>query len=298
MDLHVLKTFVAVAQRRSFSDAARALGYTQSAVSQQVAALENDLGVQLLNRRPVSLTAEGHRLLEHAQPLLHRLEAARSDVTRQLTAPAGALVLGVSPLAMTREAVSALALARAASPRTAITLRMATREAIAAEVSTGTFDLGLIDGIGAPDDPLPLVDVGPLKAIRVAEEPVAVLLPADHPLKGRPRLHLADLCDAQWIDAPSTSAALTELRAICHSKAFPVSLRYEGLDVRTLQGLAEAGLGQVVLPWSVARESTVGTAVPLATPRIVHRREVLYRRKLDGAAKALVMQLMTPGRGS
>lgn len=297
MDLHVLKTFVAVAQRGSFSDAARALGYTQSAVSQQVATLENDLGVQLLNRRPVSLTAEGQRLLEHAQPLLHRLEVARSDVTRRLAAPAGALALGASPLAMTREAVAALALARTANPRTRITLRMAAREDIAAQVSTGTFDLGLVDGIGAPDDPLPVVDVGPLKAIRVAEEPVAVLLPADHPLKGRPRLHLADLCDAQWIDAPYTAAALTKLRTICHSEAFPASIRYEGLDVRTLQGLAEAGLGQVVLPWSVAKESAFGTAVPLATPRIIHRREVLYRRKLDGVAKELVTQLMTPGRG-
>lgn len=198
---------------------------------------------------------------------------------------------------MTREAVAALALARTANPRTRITLRMAAREDIAAQVSTGTFDLGLVDGIGAPDDPLPVVDVGPLKAIRVAEEPVAVLLPADHPLKGRPRLHLADLCDAQWIDAPYTAAALTKLRTICHSEAFPASIRYEGLDVRTLQGLAEAGLGQVVLPWSVAKESAFGTAVPLATPRIIHRREVLYRRKLDGVAKELVTQLMTPGRG-
>ena len=68
MDVRLVKTFVVVARCASFSEAARELGYTQSAVSQQVAALERDLGVALLHRRPVALTSAGTRLLEHARP--------------------------------------------------------------------------------------------------------------------------------------------------------------------------------------------------------------------------------------
>ena len=69
-----------VADCRSFSAAARRLGYTQSAVSQHIAALEGDLGTTLLHRRPVAPTEAGERLLEHAAPILLRAEAARVDV--------------------------------------------------------------------------------------------------------------------------------------------------------------------------------------------------------------------------
>src|SRR5260370_6440386 len=66
MDPHLLRTFVAVARHGSFSAAARDLGYTQAAVSQHIAALESDLKVSLLTRRPVVATEAGRRLLEHA----------------------------------------------------------------------------------------------------------------------------------------------------------------------------------------------------------------------------------------
>lgn len=82
MDPHLLRTFVAVVEHRSFSAAAQALGYTQSAVSQHIAALENDLGTRLVERRPVGPTTAGERLMEHAAPLLLRLNAARADVAR------------------------------------------------------------------------------------------------------------------------------------------------------------------------------------------------------------------------
>ena len=84
----MLRTFVAVARLGSFSAAAVELGYTQAAISQQIAALESDLKVPLLNRRPVSPTEAGARLLEHAEALLLRLDAARADVTRMTQAPA------------------------------------------------------------------------------------------------------------------------------------------------------------------------------------------------------------------
>nr|WP_119612198.1 LysR family transcriptional regulator [Streptomyces acidiscabies] len=100
MDPHLLRTFVAVARLASFSEAARELGYTQSAVSQHIAALEQDLGAPLLTRRPVTPTPAGDRLLEHAKPLLLRLDAARADVARIAAAPAYGLTLAASPAAL------------------------------------------------------------------------------------------------------------------------------------------------------------------------------------------------------
>jgi DNA-binding transcriptional LysR family regulator len=76
VEAQLLRTFVAVARLGSFSAAAVELGYTQAAVSQQIAALESDLKTQLLNRRPVTPTGAGARLLEHAEPILLRLDAS------------------------------------------------------------------------------------------------------------------------------------------------------------------------------------------------------------------------------
>jgi hypothetical protein len=77
VEIQLLRTFVAVARLGSFSAAAAELGYTQAAVSQQIAALESDLKTRLLSRRPVTPTETGARLLEHAEPILLRMAAAR-----------------------------------------------------------------------------------------------------------------------------------------------------------------------------------------------------------------------------
>src|SRR5580704_4677239 len=133
VDPQQLRTFVTVARLASFSAAARELGYTQAAVSQQVAALENDLKTRLLNRRPVEPTAAGARLLEHAEPILLRLDAARADVTRMTKTPPNAtLQVGVTPLAgATSNLPQALAALRARMPRLEITVETATRQQVA-----------------------------------------------------------------------------------------------------------------------------------------------------------------------
>ncbi|MEV0905276.1 LysR family transcriptional regulator [Streptomyces hokutonensis] len=89
-----------VARLASFSEAARELGHTRSAVSQHIAALEQDLGAPPLTRRPVAPTAAGERLLEPAAPLLLRLDAARADVVRMAAAPVHGLALATAPTAL------------------------------------------------------------------------------------------------------------------------------------------------------------------------------------------------------
>ncbi|MFC9925976.1 LysR family transcriptional regulator [Streptomyces sp. NPDC127190] len=287
MDPHLLRTYVTVARLASFSAAARELGYTQSAVSQHIAALEQDLGAALLTRRPVTPTAAGERLLEHAGPLLLRLDAARADVSRMATAPAHGLTLATTPTALGAAVLAAL-------PPSGVTLRVLTREEIPAAVATGTADLGLVDGLAAPSDPLRLSDVAPLSSHGVAEEPVSVLLPAAHPLAGRPGLRLADLSDARWLDAPDAALPLPQARAATGGGAFRRALRYEGTDLRTLTALAAAGHGLVLLPRSTAEAVPGTTAVPLTDPRLVHRTELLHGGTPRGAAAQLVSRLV-PG---
>ena len=125
VEAQLLRTFVAVARLGSFSAAAVELGYTQAAVSQQIAALENDLKTQLLNRRPVTPTEAGARLLEHAEPILLRLDAARADVTRMTErSRRRPSLVGVTPLAGATSALAtALAGLRARMPRLDVTVR-------------------------------------------------------------------------------------------------------------------------------------------------------------------------------
>lgn len=286
MDTRLLRTFVAVAEHGSFSAAAGVLGYTQSAVSQQIASLEADLGAPLLRRRPVAVTEAGARLLEHARPLLLRLDAARTEVGRAAGPPPATLGVGAAPLAAPL-AAAGLATLAALRPRLDTTLRVLARDAVVPAVAAGTICLGLADGVAVPGDPLRLPDEGLVNAVMVAESALMVILPAGHPLAGWPAVHLADLADARWLDAPDTGVALPELRAATGSDGYRASLRYEGTDVLSLLALAGAGLGLAIVPRSALAGAGAAdvAAVPLAGPPLVHRVEMVHGALTDAAAE-------------
>jgi len=289
VEAQLLRTFVMVARLGSFSTAAAQLGYTQAAVSQQIAVLENDLKTQLLNRRPVTPTEAGARLLEHAEPILLRLDAARADVTRMTQAPAAALVIGVTPLAgATSTLATALAELRHRMPRLDITVRTATRKRLATEVARGDLDLGIIDGLTAPGDPLH--ELAPVTAVGVSQAAVKVVLPADHPLAARTTLRLSDLADARWIEADNVAPPLEEIRRHAATEGFRPALRYTGEDTMTLIKLAATGHGLTLLPEPVLRQTGV-TAVPVAAPRVCHRMELIHSTlpKRSPAAALAVM---------
>ncbi|CAM5411332.1 hypothetical protein SXANM310S_06162 [Streptomyces xanthochromogenes] len=291
MDPHLLRSFVAVVERGSFSAAAQALGYTQSAVSQHIAALEADLGTPLLRRRPVGPTEAGERLMEHARPLLLRLEAARADLARLTRVRPARLTLACAPAALAPALADTLAGLRRAAPGLAVEVRVLGRDEAVRAVLTGAADLALVTGAAAPSDPLPLPDAGPMTTRAAAEEPLAVLLPASHPLAGRPALRLTDLADARWIDAPDTAVPLAELRAAARSDGFEAQVAYGGTDLRGLGMLVAAGHGLAALAPGVA-EGLAGTvAVRVSAPRLVHRTEIVHPRDPDEPVRALVAAL-------
>ncbi len=288
MDTHLLRTFVAVLDHRSFSGAAKALGYTQSAVSQHVAALEADLGARLVERRPVAPTPAGTRLLEHAPALLLRLDAARADVARLRHAQPTRLTLACSAAALTSTIARALAQLRAATPLLDLEVRVLAREVVIEEVLTARADLGLVDGVAAPSDPLPLPDLGPTTTLAAAEQPLAVLFPTDHPLARRRSVRLTDLTQAQWIDAPDTAVPLDRLRAVCRTEGFRPRVRHRGTDLYGLAALAAAGLGLAALPLPLAATLPGVTAVPADEPRLVHRTELVHTAHPTEPARQLV----------
>jgi DNA-binding transcriptional LysR family regulator len=297
VEVQLLRTFVAVARLGSFSAAAVELGYTQAAVSQQVAALENDLKTRLLNRRPVEPTEAGARLLEHAEPILLRLDAARADVTRMAKTPPNAtLLVGATPLAgATSNLPQALAALRARMPRLEIAVETATRQQVATGVAKGELDLALTDGLTAPGDPL--TEQAPVKAIGLSEESVRVVLPPDHPLAARTTLRLQDLADARWIDADKVAPPLAEIRRHAGVEGFRPALRYLGEDLMTLVNLAAAGHGLTLLPESALRVAEV-TTIRVAQPRVGHRVELLHTALPDGSPATALADILTQRLGA
>lgn len=294
VDPQLLRTFVTVVRLKSFSAAARELRYTQSAVSQQIAALEEQLGAVLLGRRPVTPTEAGERLLAHAGPILLRLDAARADVARAAGDPPRRLVFGASALALTAAVAAGLGQLRRRAPRLDLRVRVTRRESVATQIATGELELGLTDGVAAPLDPLRLADAGVLTAIGVDERSLVVVLPAGHPLARRPGLRLGDLTDARWLDAPEVAAPLPALRAAAVD-GLRAPVRYEGTDVGALLALVGAGHGLAVLPDGLPLPARV-VAVPLVAPRLVHRVELLHGHLATDAARWLATHLATdPG---
>ena len=260
---------MAVARLGSFSAAAIELGYTQAAISQQIAALENDLKVCLLNRRPVTPTEAGARLLEHAEPILLRLDAARADVTRMTRPPSDTLVVGMTPLAGGSRVLPlplALATLRQRMPRLEVTVQLAARGD-------------------------PLAEFASLTAVGVSQAGVAVVVPGDHPLAGRGGLRLTDLADARWIEAPAVAAPLAEIRRLAGVEGFRSAFRYDGPDTLSLIRLAAAGHGLVLLP-ETALPVTGITAVPVTTPRVVHRVELAHGTLRAGSPAAELASLL------
>lgn len=170
-------------------------------------------------------------------------------------------------------------------------VRVVAQQALPALIATGEVDLALIDGLAAPSDPLPLPDVGPLGTVAVDEQPVAVALPAGHPLAGHRGLALADLSAARWLEAPDLAPTADRLRAATGVDGFRPAVRYLGTDVRGLLALVAAGHGPAVLPAAVAAGAPGVVAVPVREPRLVHRTELVHGSLPEGPA-ALLARLL------
>jgi DNA-binding transcriptional LysR family regulator len=199
-DLRVLR---AVVQRGSFTAAAADLGYTQSAISKRIAALERAAGHTLVirERRGVRLTRAGEVLLRHGAAALEAMEDAErelndADATRPRPVRLGAFAsaaAGVVPRALAR-------LARD-RPDIVLALREGTSAVLTRALRAGTLDLALLAGVSGhpePDDREPALEIETL-----AEGPLRVAVGAGHRLAGRTRISVAELAGERWVTARS-----------------------------------------------------------------------------------------------
>jgi DNA-binding transcriptional LysR family regulator len=259
LELRHLLAARAVAELGSFGRAAEQLGYTQSAVSQQVAALETLVGERLFERargQPgVAPTEAGRLLLRHADAVVARLEAARADFAAFRAGDVGTLRVGTYQSVSSRVVPPSLRRFSAVWPRVEVQLVEALADELLPLVARGELDLTF--------EALPLPE-GPFEAIEVLRDPYVLLLPADAPLAavGRP-------------PTPAELGALSLVAYQCYRVTGQVEGKLRGIgaeprvvfrtdDNGTVQAMVAAGLGAAVVPrLAVDTRDEAVVAVPL-----------------------------------
>jgi DNA-binding transcriptional LysR family regulator len=248
LDVRRLRVLREVSLRGSFSAAAQALAYSQSAVSQQIAALEREAGTRLVERdtRRVRLTDAGQALVGRADTILAELAAADAELAAIAGLRGGRVRVSTFASAATTLLPAAVATFRDRHPEVQVELSLveATAEAVDG-VRAGRADLALLTQ--PVDQPPP----GLVEAHRLFEDPMLVVLPAGHPLARRRALALADLAGEPWVlgGGPGCSDRDTVLRA-CHAAGFEprVTVAFPTDDYNATQGMVAAGAGITLLP--------------------------------------------------
>lgn len=286
VELRHLAALQAVAEEGSFGRAALRLGYTQSAVSQQIATLERIVGEKLVERpggpRPVSLTEAGTLLLRHADAIVARLRAAQADLAALSQGQLGTLRIGTYQSVGARILPQILQRYRASWPDVGIRL---------ANPSTDDRLLELLESgeIDVTFTVLPIPD-GPFEGVELIEDAYVLVVPLDSPLAARRHAPtLADIGELPLIGFPYCRGSMhgeDRLRAA----GFEPNVVFRSDDNGTLVGLVAAGVGVALVPRLIVEprpDVVVRELGSLVAPRVLaiawHRDR--YRSK---AAEAFV----------
>ena len=262
LDLRRLEVLRHVAEHGSFSAAAFALRYTPSAVSQQMALLEQEAGVPLLERhsRGVRLTAAGTALLRHAGAAVAHMEAAREELDALAGRRAGRLALAAFGSAWSDLVPRAVAAFQRGHPEVELTLS----EADPARRCRGRARRARST---SPSSSRPNgADPAHLAAVRlepVAEDPLLAVLPARHRLARRAAIALGDLAGERW--ALPTDACAAQVTGACAAAGFTPPAAFASGDYAAVQGFVAAGGAVALVPALAAAWSRADLAVrPLA----------------------------------
>lgn len=192
MNLNWLKTFVTLAETRSFSRTARELNLTQPAVSKHIAALESLFGTKLFDRsrRSVTLTEAGNALLPYAQKILTALVAATEEISSFAATVKGTLIIGASTIPGHYVLPPLIQRFRHQYPEVTVNLQIADTGQIVQRVLAGDLLLGAVGAL----KPLPA-----LEAIPFAEDEIVLVLPENHPLAQNPTLDPTLLSELEFV---------------------------------------------------------------------------------------------------
>jgi DNA-binding transcriptional LysR family regulator len=245
LDTHRLRVLREFAERGTIAATAAALGYTPSAVSQQLAALEREAGAILLDRtaRAAELTDAGRRLVDHAERILAMIEAAESDLSAP--APTGRVTVTAFPTAAVAFGPALVRRVRA-NPGMSLLLRETQREEGLRLVRTAEADVALVaDWTGR----LPSSDTGVLRFFPLIRDEVVLVVPRGHPAADPSRpVDLDRLRDEPWLAAPTGEPSRQAVdRLLAGTGGMPPApWEFEGLS--TVLSLVARGIGIAALP--------------------------------------------------
>ncbi len=247
-DLRLLKVLREVALRGSFSAAAAALSYSQPAVSQQIARLEAQTGVKLIERQPkgIKLTPAGEALVRHTERILAQLAAAQSELTEIATSARGRLRVASFATAAGTIVPRAVSAFRHLRPGVEVDLQLMDPPQSIPALRRGEFDIVITEEGGFEADP----DLSGLDVERLLDDVLYASLPADHPLATRRAISLSDLRDEDWmlVGLRGTCADSNIVLRACEQAGFEPRVAYTSDDYFAIQGLVAAGMGVALVP--------------------------------------------------
>jgi DNA-binding transcriptional LysR family regulator len=286
VELRHLAALDAVARAGSFGRAAEALGYTQSAISQQIATLERIVGERLVERpggpRRVSLTEAGELLRRHAEAIVARFDAAQADMAALHAGETGTLRIRTFQSVGARVLPAVMRRFLADWPRIELSLsEAATDEDLYTGIENGTVDLAF----GSP----PLPD-GPFETHLLMSDPWVLVVPSDGPLARKRWADLRDLGDVRLLGSNTCLSGLAA-EAVLAEHYVDVDYAFRSDDNGTLQGMAAAGFGVALMPLLAVSPGDSRVRVLKLKPE-VPRRQILVvwhrDRHRSPAARAFV----------
>jgi len=254
MELRHLRYFVAVATELHFGRAAKALHISQPPLSMQIRALEQELGVTLLNRtrRHVSMTRAGKAFLHDANQILERVDHATLTARRAARGEIGELVAGFISVADYNLLPLVLREFRRRFPLVTLSLRELTTDAQIAELMEGRIDVGFL---------LPPVSEPTIQSVAILREPLIAAISERHPLADEGAvISLAALSGTPFIMTPRHMAPglYDDIVSFCRSAGFSPQVTQEAIQMQTIISLVSAEMGVALVPASLQNLQRTG----------------------------------------
>jgi DNA-binding transcriptional LysR family regulator len=292
LDLRRLRLLRELHARGTMHGAARALGYTPSAISQQLAVLEREAGAKLLERtgRNVRLTDAGQALVRHAAVLLDGLEAAEAEVAAIAAGhPAGVVRVSAFQSAFLRIVAPAVAALEKSHPGVRVEVTEAEVEGSIPALRLRQLDAVVGDEYSGQPRPVH-TDLARESLVR---EQVRLVLPESHSQAGKAKVRMADLSDARWAACqPGTGHRDMQIRACRDLGHFEPDLRYASDDFLILVEMVRTAGACALLPDLVLGYGVPGVAVrPLAEGPIDREVFLLTRATRTPAVEAVAAAL-------
>ncbi|MEV0623466.1 LysR family transcriptional regulator [Nonomuraea sp. NPDC050404] len=289
MELRQLSHFLAVASRRSFTQAARDVSVVQSSLSASIRQLERELGATLFDRttRRVELSPAGRALLPIARNILAEARSAKAEISAVQGLLRGQVSLGTIQMLTWVDLPQALALFRKAHPGIEISLLEAPVDEMIEALRSGGLDLAYL---ACGPEELPAA----LTVIDSDTEPLAVATGRDHPLAEQAGVRLADLEAESFVEFQAGTGLQTVVDRLCLDAGLNRRIVLRTTQLELLVSLVRHGLGIAILPVGVAQEAGL-TTIPILGDRAVRTVALVTRAGHDSnpAVRAL-LDLLRP----